>query len=101
MSPELEEQGAGLGRLSWIYLRLLMTRESIRKMMRETSKSSDDGAQMQERIDQLKHQLEQPSVSEELRKSLTGQIEILQQRQQKKKEAGEKLAFLDAELTRI
>jgi hypothetical protein len=101
VSPELEEQGAGLGRLSWIYLRLLMTRESIRKMIRETSKSSDDGAQMQERIDQLKHQLGQPSVSEDLRKSLTGQIEILQQRQQKKKEAGEKLAFLDAELTRI
>ena len=36
-----------------------------------------------------------------LRKSLTAQLEILQQRQEKKREAVEKLAFLDAELTRI
>jgi ABC-type enterochelin transport system substrate-binding protein len=40
-------------------------------------------------------------LSEELRRSLTGQIEILQQRLDKRREAKEKLAFLDAELTRI
>ena len=101
MSSGLEEQGMGLGRLSWIYLRLLLTRESIRKMIREASKPSDDSSQIQERVDQLKQQLQQPSVSEDLRKSLTAQIEILQQRQEKKREAVEKLAFLDAELTRI
>jgi hypothetical protein len=36
-----------------------------------------------------------------LRKSITGQIEILQQRLARRREAKDKLAFLDAELTRI
>ena len=49
----------------------------------------------------MQEQLQQPHVTEDLRKSLTAQLEILQQRQEKKREAVEKLAFLDAELTRI
>jgi hypothetical protein len=52
-------------------------------MIREASKPSDDASQIQERVDQLKQQLQQPSVSEDLRKSLSAQIEILQQRQEK------------------
>jgi len=101
LSPGLAEQGEGLGRLAWIYLRLLLTRESIMKVNRETLDSPNHEAQLKERIEQLQAQLQQPSVSEDLRKSLTAQIDILQQRQGKKREAVEKLAFLDAELTRI
>jgi chromosome segregation ATPase len=101
LSPGLEEQGEGLGRLVWIYLRLLLTRESIRKIIRESANTQDEAARMKERIDKLQQQLQQPSITEDLRKSLTAQIEILQQRQEKKQEAQEKLAFLDAELTRI
>jgi len=101
LSPGLAEQGEGLGRLAWIYLRLLLTREAIRKIVRESSGPAEDAAQLKARIDKLQEQLQQPSVTEDLRKSLTAQIEILQQRQEKKREAGEKLAFLDAELTRI
>src|SRR5215475_7608838 len=33
LSPGLAEQGEGLGRLVWIYLRLLLTREAIRKIV--------------------------------------------------------------------
>jgi len=101
LSPGLEEQGEGLGRLVWIYLRLLLTRESIRKIIRESPNTPDETARMKERIDKLQQQLQQPSITEDLRKSLTAQIEILQQRQEKKQEAQEKFAFLDAELTRI
>jgi hypothetical protein len=101
LSPGVAEQGEGLGRLAWIYLRLLLTRDSIRKIIRESSGTPDDTAQMKSRIDKLQQQLQQPSITEDLRKSLASQIEILQQRQEKKKEAVEKLAFLDAELTRI
>jgi hypothetical protein len=36
-----------------------------------------------------------------MRKSLTGQLEILQQRMQSQRDARQKLDFLDAELTRI
>jgi hypothetical protein len=101
IAPGLEEQSTGLGRLIWIYLRLLMTREAIRKMMRESASSPEESAQLQIRIGNLQQQLQQSSLSEELRKSLTAQLEILQQRQEKKGEAVHKLAFLDAELTRI
>jgi DNA repair exonuclease SbcCD ATPase subunit len=101
LTPGLGEQGEGLGRLVWIYLRLLLTRESIRKIVRESSGSQEQAALLKERIDKLQEQLKQPSTSEDLRKSLTAQIEILQQRQEKKREAVDKLAFLDAELTRI
>lgn len=101
LSPGLDEQGEGLGRLVWIYLRLLLTQESIRKIIRESSNSPEQTAQLKERIDNLQEQLKQTSTGEDLRKSLTAQIEILQQRQEKKREAVEKLAFLDAELTRI
>jgi len=101
ISPGAEEQGAGLGKLVWIYLRLLLTRESIRKIIQESSKSPDEDARLDERIGKLQQQLKDSAVSEDLRKSLAGQIEILQQRVAKKQEAVEKLAFLDAELTRI
>jgi len=101
LAPGLEDQGTGLGRLVWIYLRLLLTREAIRAMMRESGASPDETAHIRQRIENLQQQLQQPSISEELRKSLTSQMEILQQRQEKKREAVEKLAYLDAELTRI
>jgi hypothetical protein len=101
LSPGMEDQSAGLGRLVWIYLRLLLTRESIRNVVKETPNSPDTEAKMDERIGKLQQQLKEPTVADDLRKSLTGQIEILQQRLAKKREAGEKLAFLDAELTRI
>ena len=100
-SPGLGEQGEGLGRLVWIYLRLLLTRESITKIIRESSGSPEQAVYIEQRIGKLQKQLQEPSVSDELRKSLTAQIEILQQRQEKKREAAEKLAFLDAELARI
>jgi hypothetical protein len=100
LSPGVDEQGTGLGRLVWIYLRLLLTRESIRKMMRESAKLPEED-HIQQRIENLQRQLQQPSIGEDLRKSLAAQIEILQQRQEKKGEAAEKLAFLDAELMRI
>jgi hypothetical protein len=101
LSPGLGEQGEGLGRLVWIYLRLLLTREAIRKIIQESSAPADENAHMKERIEKLQQQLQQPAITEDLRKSLTAQIEILQQRQEKKREAVEKLAFLDAELTRF
>src|SRR5215470_13366029 len=41
LSPGLAEQGEGLGRLAWIYLRLLLTREAIRKIARESVGPSD------------------------------------------------------------
>ena len=101
ITPGLETQGEGLGRLLWVYLRLLIMRQAIERIVREASEGSEEASRLQERIENLKLRLAQESLGEDLRKSLTGQIEILQQRIEKRREAREKLAFLDAELTRI
>jgi hypothetical protein len=99
-SAGLQIQGVGLGRLLWVYLRLLWTRQAIYRIIHGSDGTEDESAGLNERIAGLQAQLREP-LSEDLRKSLTGQIEILQQRLERRREAGHKLVFLDAELTRI
>jgi len=98
---DLQSQTEGLGRLLWIYLRLLLTRQGIVQLLRESARRSSDEAPIDQRIAMLNDQLKKQSLSDDLRKSLTGQLEILQQRQQSQKDARQKLDFLEAELTRI
>jgi hypothetical protein len=97
----LDAQGEGLGRLLWVYLRLMLTRQAIDKIIQEAAGGTEDINRLGERIQNLQIRLKEESIGEELRKSLTAQIEILQQRVEKRREAREKLAFLDAELVRI
>jgi hypothetical protein len=100
-STGLEVQGEGLGRLLWVYLRLLLTRQALDKIIRQPTESTEDTERLAGRIRALETRLKEEGLGEELRRSLTGQIEILQQRIGKRREAREKIAFLDAELTRI
>lgn len=100
-APELQTQSEGLGRLLWMYLRLLAMRQAISKVLRESANLARQGDSIDDRVTRLQEQIKQPSLSEELRKSYAGQLEILQQRQHSQKEAREKLAYLNAELTRI
>jgi hypothetical protein len=101
-TPELETQGEGLGKLLWIYLRLLRTRQSILRIIRESlDLDRGKGEPIDKRFKRLSAEVQSPGLSDDLRKSLGGQIEILQQRMEKRKETRDKLAFLDAELTRI
>lgn len=100
-SADLQSQGEGLGRLLWMYLRLLLTRQSILHILRESSASVDGTEPLPVRIARLEAELKKESLGAELRKSLAGQLEILQQRLQSQKEARQKLQFLEAELTRI
>ena len=97
----VETQAEGLSRLLWVYLRLLSTREAIERIVRETAEGREDSDRIEERVRALEAQLKEETLTEELRRSLAGQMEILQQRLEKRKEAHDKLAFLDAELTRI
>jgi hypothetical protein len=99
-SQGLQAQGEGLGRLLWVYLRLLATRQAINRILRGAGGSQDEFAALEERIANLQSRLKE-SLTEDLRKSITGQIEILQQRLARRHEAKDKLAFLDSELTRI
>ena len=123
----IDSAGASLGRLSWMYLRLLVTRQAIHETLTKTGddaeaavrpradaeraarvkdrRANDPGAafdrDLEERLRDLQHQLEDESLASDLRGSLGGQAEILQQRLARRAEARERLAFLDAELVRI
>ena len=95
----LQAQGQGLSRLLWIFLRLLLTRQSIQRVIAEASGRGRDT--LEERVAALKKRLDSETLSDELRKSLSGQTDILQQRLEGQQQARQKLAFLNAELTRI
>lgn len=101
LDAEIRAQGEGLGRLLWVYLRLLATYQSFARLLGEMINSEREGEPIEERIERLEAQLARDSVGENLRGSLTSQLDILRQRQASQREAREKLAFLDAELTRV
>jgi hypothetical protein len=94
--PGLEAQADSLGRLSWMYLRLLVARRTIRHVL-----GSTDGDDLHRRLAALERQQRDHELSDELRRSLGGQVDILQQRVRQRTDAERKLAFIDAELERI
>jgi hypothetical protein len=99
MTLGLESQNASLSRLAWLYLRLLLMRQAIDKVLVD---DTDPGnRRLQGRIVDLQKRLADESINDDLRRSLTSQLEILEQRMSQRSEGTEKLAFLEAELTRI
>ncbi|MCS7032773.1 MAG: hypothetical protein NZ561_02130 [Phycisphaerae bacterium] len=96
---DLLTQSEGLSRLTWIFLRLLLTRQSIVRLLRESIGTEREG--IDARVARLQRQLQQPDLSPELRRSLEGQLQILQQRAGSQREARDNLAFIESELARI
>ncbi len=92
----LEGQAESLGRLSWMFLRLLLAHRTIRSVVGE----SDSGG-LEKRMAELQRQQRAEGLSEELRRSLAGQLEILTQRVQQRADAARQLTIIDAELQRI
>jgi hypothetical protein len=93
----LDSQSEGLGRLLWMYLRLLVARQAIRRVLADAER----GESLSGRLKSLDGQLAQSELSDDLRRSLNSQADILRQRLSQQTEARQKLAFLEAELTRI
>jgi hypothetical protein len=93
----LEAQSEGLGRLLWMYLRLLVARQAIEHVLNDGRR----GEPIEDRLRELDAQIGKRDLADDLRRSLSSQAEILRQRIERQSEAREKLAFLDAELTRI
>lgn len=93
----LDSQSDGLGRLLWMYLRLLVARQAIRRVLADAER----GESLSGRLKALDAQIAQSELSDDLRRSLNSQADILRQRIAQQTEARQKLAFLDAELTRI
>ena len=93
----LDAQADSLGRLSWTFLRLLLARRTIETVIGDSTREEE----IEQRMATLKRQQDDPGLSDELRRSLVSQIEILTQRRQQRTDAERKLAFIDAELERI
>jgi hypothetical protein len=108
-APGYLSQSDSLGRLTWTYLRLLATRQAILHVVREPPRPGEPpplpGAQatarLEARLAEVRQRLADPALRDELRHSLTGQVELLEQRLARRIEADQKLAFLDAETARI
>jgi hypothetical protein len=97
MPHGIETQVDNLGRLSWTFLRLLVARRTIQNVLG----SGETGTTLTRRLEKLEREAEDQSMSSDLRRSLTGQVEILRQRIEQHQEAQHKSAYIDAELTRI
>lgn len=95
--PGLETQADGLGRLSWTFLRLLLARRTIGTVLG----GARNDLELQRKIAALERQQQQPGLSEDLARSIGGQLEILRQRLTHRSEGDRKLVFIEAELERI
>jgi hypothetical protein len=108
-APGFGAQSDSLGRLTWMYLRLLATRQAIVRVMREPQRPGEPPPlpggpatqRLETRLAELRQRLADPALKDDLRHSLTGQVELLEQRLARRGEADQKLAFLDAEIARI
>ena len=94
----LEAQQEGLGRLAWMYLRLLVARHTIEKVLGE---SGGDTTNLTRSLASLERRVKDEALSDEVRRSLEGQVEILRQRIARRGDADRQLTFIDAELGRI
>jgi hypothetical protein len=103
-TPAVDAQGRGLSRLAWVYLRLLVTRRNVERVLRaptgdETGSRTD--AQLTERLATLRRRLEDEGLDDDLRRSLASQADIVEQRLTQRRAARDTLAYVEAELTRI
>jgi hypothetical protein len=118
-APGYRMQAEALGRLTWMYLRLLVTRQSIQNVLLApaaprpgeprrntppplpTMAPDGESRLLQGRLADLKARLSDQTLTEDLRRSLTSQADLIQQRLDRRATAANKLAYIDAELTRI
>lgn len=91
--------GQTLSRLLWVYLQLLVTRQATTRLLPEGGgKHQND---LEPRIKDLTLRLQDTSLDTDLRRSLEGQLDLLNQRQASQREARLKIDFIDSELVRI
>jgi hypothetical protein len=95
----LDTQAESLGRLTWMYLRLLAARHAILHVLEADDADSTD--ELEARRAALERQLRTERANPDLARSREGQIDILRQRIERRSEAEHKRQFIDAELTRI
>ncbi len=92
-------QSENLSKLIWVYLRLLLARRAMSRVLKEPTLGETQ--EIESRLAEVRARLADPAMGEDLRKSLTSQAEILEQRVAQRREGREKLDFLEAEVLRI
>lgn len=95
----ISAQSEGLSRLVWIYLRLLITRQQIQTVLQTGVGQPDESIDV--KIERLSRQKASDKIGDDLRRSIEGQIDILEQRKKAQADAKNKIVFIEAELTRI
>ena len=92
-------QGEHLGRLTWVYLRMLAARRAMSRVLKEPTLG--ETAELDSRLARLRQQLADPEIGADLRRSLESQVAILEQRIAQRQEGRVKLDYLEAEIARI
>jgi hypothetical protein len=95
----VEVQSENLSKLVWVYLRLLIARRAMSRVLKEPMLGETQ--ELETRLAELKRRLGNSDLSDDLRRSLSSQAEILEQRVTQRREGREKLDFLEAEILRI
>lgn len=97
-----EQLSEALGRLVWVYLQLLVTRGTTVRLLQEgRAIARQRGNSLHDRRDELQARIKGENLDPDLRRSLEGQLELVNQRLASQQEAGDKLDFIDAELVRV
>jgi hypothetical protein len=96
----IRQNTQSLNRLVWIFLQLLVTKQSVLKII-DASEGSQQQLKFTSDLEELDKRINGPDLTEDLRKSLESQREILRLRLQTQNEARQKLAYVEAELSRI
>lgn len=95
----LDAQEEGLGRLVWMYLRLLVARRTIERVIGD--ETADSAEELARELAELDRRVTRDTLEDELRRSLEGQADILRQRLERRGDADRQRAYIGAELTRI
>lgn len=90
-----------LGGLRWLYLRLLVSRRTLERVIRESLAPGEGGERPEDRLETLRQRLAEEQMNDDLKRSLEGQAQILEQRVAKRNEARSKLEYVESELTRM
>lgn len=91
--------GENLSKLIWVYIRLLVARRAMSRVLKEPTLGETQ--EIEHRLAEVRARLADEGLGPDLRRSLTSQAEILEQRVTQRREGREKLDFLEAEILRI
>lgn len=99
-----QSMSEALGQLVWVYLQLLVTKQATVRLVQEGQGGVGSRRHIEplgERKAELERRLKSGSLDADLRRSLEGQLDLLNQRMESQREAAAKIDFIDAELARV